>query len=216
MRLRRAAGGTPADGATPGIEATGSSRPRRARRAASSGSCAAAASASSSHQASVTRELEPRGRRLPRAAGRARSPRCSPPSTASRAPPRTMIDDRHRARPRDRAARLQPLRRGARAHAGMLPGSTCWWSISRTWARATTPSSWTMALAMRACARAGVPVIVLDRPNPLGGEQPRGQRRRSRASPRSSACYPLPIRHGMTIGELAALPERDARLRLPT
>src|SRR5437667_414215 len=28
---------------------------------------------------------------------------------------------------------------------------------------------WTMALAMPVCARAGVPVIVLDRPNPLGG-----------------------------------------------
>src|SRR5690606_15468102 len=29
---------------------------------------------------------------------------------------------------------------------------------------------WTLARAMRACARAGVSVIVLDRPNPLGGE----------------------------------------------
>ena len=28
---------------------------------------------------------------------------------------------------------------------------------------------WTMALAMRACARIGVRVVVLDRPNPLGG-----------------------------------------------
>ena len=28
---------------------------------------------------------------------------------------------------------------------------------------------WTMALAMQACGRAGVPVLVLDRPNPLGG-----------------------------------------------
>src|SRR5262249_59365035 len=28
---------------------------------------------------------------------------------------------------------------------------------------------WTMALAMRACSRHGVGVVVLDRPNPLGG-----------------------------------------------
>ena len=33
---------------------------------------------------------------------------------------------------------------------------------------------WTMTLAMRACARAGVPVVVLDRPNPLGGERLEG------------------------------------------
>src|SRR5437588_341693 len=31
---------------------------------------------------------------------------------------------------------------------------------------------WTMALAMQACARAGVRVLVLDRPNPLGGVTP--------------------------------------------
>ena len=39
---------------------------------------------------------------------------------------------------------------------------------------------WTMALAMRACARADLPVVVLDRPNPLGGIDARGQCRRSR------------------------------------
>ena len=33
---------------------------------------------------------------------------------------------------------------------------------------------WTMTLAMRECARAGVPVVVLDRPNPLGGERLEG------------------------------------------
>src|SRR5262245_35463242 len=33
---------------------------------------------------------------------------------------------------------------------------------------------WTTALAMRACAAARVPVIVLDRPNPLGGELTEG------------------------------------------
>ena len=74
---------------------------------------------------------------------------------------------------------------------------------------------WTMTLAMQACARAGLPVVVLDRPNPLGGD-----RRWTAMSPipptrRSSASIPLPIRHGMTIAELAALSQRDARLRLP-
>ncbi len=62
---------------------------------------------------------------------------------------------------------------------------------------------WTMVLCMRACAQAGVPVIVLDRPNPLGGERMEG----NVADPRFASfvgLYPLPARHGMTIAELAA------------
>ncbi|PYN79164.1 MAG: DUF1343 domain-containing protein [Candidatus Rokuibacteriota bacterium] len=69
---------------------------------------------------------------------------------------------------------------------------------------------WTMALAMRACARHGVRVVVLDRPNPLGGALVEG----NVADPAFASfvgLYPLAIRHGMTIGELAAyLNERHA------
>jgi len=62
---------------------------------------------------------------------------------------------------------------------------------------------WTTALCMQACARAGVPVVVLDRPNPLGGLAMEG----NLPDPRATSfvgLYPLPARHGMTIGELAA------------
>jgi uncharacterized protein YbbC (DUF1343 family) len=61
---------------------------------------------------------------------------------------------------------------------------------------------WTMALSMQACARARVRVVVLDRPNPLGGLRLEG----NLADPRFASfvgLYPLPVRHGMTIGELA-------------
>jgi uncharacterized protein YbbC (DUF1343 family) len=61
---------------------------------------------------------------------------------------------------------------------------------------------WTMALTMRACARTGVEVIVLDRPNPLGGDVIEG----NMADPAFASfvgLYPLPIRHGLTIGEAA-------------
>ena len=61
---------------------------------------------------------------------------------------------------------------------------------------------WTMALAMRGAARAALPVVVLDRPNPLGGERLEG----NMPDPRFASfvgLYPLPTRHGMTIGELA-------------
>lgn len=60
---------------------------------------------------------------------------------------------------------------------------------------------WTMALAMRACGQAGVPVIVLDRPNPLGGAVEGNVPDPAFAS--FVGLYPLPARHGMTIGEIA-------------
>ena len=62
--------------------------------------------------------------------------------------------------------------------------------------------AWTMVLAMRACARAGVAVIVLDRPNPLGGERVEGNVL-DPAFASFVGLLPLPIRHGLTIGELA-------------
>mgnify|MGYP003693744933 CR=1 FL=1 len=61
---------------------------------------------------------------------------------------------------------------------------------------------WTTALAMRVCARMGVRVVVLDRPNPLGGARVEG----NVADPAFASfvgLYPLAIRHGMTLGELA-------------
>src|SRR5216684_2558589 len=61
---------------------------------------------------------------------------------------------------------------------------------------------WTMALTMRAAARVGLPVVVLARRNPLGGEKLEG----NMPDPRFASfvgLHPLPTRHGMTIGELA-------------
>ena len=63
---------------------------------------------------------------------------------------------------------------------------------------------WTMANCLRAAARNGVPVIVCDRPNPIGGDAVEG--------PTLDPAYasfvgqlPIPLRHGMTVGELARL-----------
>ena len=63
---------------------------------------------------------------------------------------------------------------------------------------------YTMANCMRAAARHGVRVVVCDRPNPIGGEQVEGARLRD---PWTSFVgqFPIPMRHGMTIGELARL-----------
>jgi uncharacterized protein YbbC (DUF1343 family) len=63
---------------------------------------------------------------------------------------------------------------------------------------------YTMANCMRAAARHGVRVVVCDRPNPVGGADVEGPR----LDPRWSSFvgqFPIPLRHGMTIGELARL-----------
>ena len=63
---------------------------------------------------------------------------------------------------------------------------------------------YTMANCMRAAARHGVPVVVCDRPNPIGGDAVEGPLlQRSFSS--FVGQFPIPLRHGMTIGELARL-----------
>jgi uncharacterized protein YbbC (DUF1343 family) len=68
--------------------------------------------------------------------------------------------------------------------------------------------AWTMILAMGACARAGVRVVVLDRPNPLGGERIEGNMP-DPAFASFVGLLPLPVRHGLTIGELARYANRE-------
>ena len=70
-----------------------------------------------------------------------------------------------------------------------------------------------MVYAMRAAARAHKPVIILDRPNPLTGAFVEGPVLDSALSNADDpapgrpglawAMYPIPLRHGMTMGELA-------------
>lgn len=63
---------------------------------------------------------------------------------------------------------------------------------------------YTIAFAMRACRAAGVRCIVLDRPNPIGGALVEGNLVRPEFFSFVGE-YPLPNRHGLTMGELAQL-----------
>ena len=60
----------------------------------------------------------------------------------------------------------------------------------------------TLAKVMAASARIGVKVAVLDRPNPIGGVQVEGNLLRPEWAS-FVGPYPLPMRHGFTLGELA-------------
>jgi uncharacterized protein YbbC (DUF1343 family) len=66
----------------------------------------------------------------------------------------------------------------------------------------------TMGYFLEAAAQAGIEIIVLDRPNPITGSFVQG--------PVSDAAresfvnyYPVPVRHGMTLGELAKMFNRE-------
>ena len=70
-----------------------------------------------------------------------------------------------------------------------------------------------MVYAMRAAARRHLPMVVLDRPNPITGEYVSGpvldtalsnaDEHSTRRPAKPYALYPFPLRHGMTMGELA-------------
>jgi len=69
----------------------------------------------------------------------------------------------------------------------------------------------TLGLAMQAAAAAHIPFIVLDRPNPLGGDYVAG----FGLEPSLTSFvgqYPIPIVHGLTVGELARMIKGEAWL----
>jgi len=62
----------------------------------------------------------------------------------------------------------------------------------------------TLSFVMEAARERDLPVVVLDRPNPIGGERLEGPVLRP-ALASFVGRYPLPVRHGMTVGELARM-----------
>jgi uncharacterized protein YbbC (DUF1343 family) len=80
-----------------------------------------------------------------------------------------------------------------------------------------------MLYAMHAADRLGIPYVVLDRPNPLGGLRAEGvlldtaiadAREGTIATPRNGfALWPVPLRHGLTMGELARMFHRELGLK---
>lgn len=69
----------------------------------------------------------------------------------------------------------------------------------------------TMAMALEEAAKAGVPFYVLDRPNPNDGVTVEGPilEDLSLRKVTPTAYLPVPIRHGLTMGELARLHNRE-------
>lgn len=69
----------------------------------------------------------------------------------------------------------------------------------------------TMGLAMQAAAEQGIPFVVLDRPNPIGGDYVSGYV----LEPEHESFvgqYPIPMAHGMTVGELARMIKEEGMI----
>lgn len=70
---------------------------------------------------------------------------------------------------------------------------------------------YTMAYAMEGCARFGIPFVLLDRVNPLGGDTVDGNVLENKY--RSFVGnFPLSVRHGLTMGELACLFNKESSI----
>ena len=66
---------------------------------------------------------------------------------------------------------------------------------------------WTMAMAMEEAAKHDIPFVVLDRPNPItddvDGPLMQWEIKRDTIGQPITGYYPVPLRHGMTVGEIA-------------
>ncbi len=117
-----------------------------------------------------------------------------------------MIETPHATRRAAPGAGLFALQRDARADGrDAARTSTSSSSICRTSAPASTPTSTRWPTACAPPRRHGVRVVVCDRPNPIGGEAVEGSRARREQWTSFVGQFPIPLRHGMTIGELARL-----------
>jgi uncharacterized protein YbbC (DUF1343 family) len=73
---------------------------------------------------------------------------------------------------------------------------------------------WTMAMALEEAAKRHIPFVVLDRPNPITGamEGPLMEMEMRNVGQPITGYYPVPLRHGMTVGEIARYLNGEYRL----
>lgn len=69
----------------------------------------------------------------------------------------------------------------------------------------------TMLYALEEAAKAGLPFLVLDRPNPITGVHVEGPMLDDELQS-FVGCFPLPLRHGMTLGEVARMANAERRI----
>src|SRR4051794_19342622 len=71
--------------------------------------------------------------------------------------------------------------------------------------------AWTIQNCLQVCAAAGISVVILDRPNPLGGKIAEGPLLQPTFESFVGGA-PIPLRHGLTLGELALLMNAEQQI----
>jgi uncharacterized protein YbbC (DUF1343 family) len=71
--------------------------------------------------------------------------------------------------------------------------------------------AWTIQNCLKACAAANIPVLILDRPNPIGGDVAEGPLLTPGCESFVGGAS-IPARHGLTLGELARLVNEEQQL----
>src|SRR5262245_15719962 len=71
--------------------------------------------------------------------------------------------------------------------------------------------AWTIQNCLKACAAAEIPVLILDRPNPIGGDSAAGPLLASGFESFVGGAS-IPLRHGLTLGELARLMNNEQQI----
>ncbi len=156
------------------------------------------------HQASVTRDLESARDVLHRICGRRLTALFGPQHGIAGEKQENMIESPHSDDSRLSIPVHSLYSETRRPTPAMLEGiDTLVIDLQDVGTRVYT-FVWTTALAMEACAEAGIPVVVLDRPNPIGGRFVEGNMIRP-GYESFVGHHSIPMRHGLTIGELARL-----------
>lgn len=71
--------------------------------------------------------------------------------------------------------------------------------------------AWTIQNCLKACTAAKIPVIILDRPNPIGGNVAEGPQLEPGFESFVGGAT-IPLRHGLTLGELARLMNAEQKI----
>ena len=115
-----------------------------------------------------------------------------------------MIETAHGQVPCAACLSTLSLQRNARAHSGDARRPRCARGRSQDVGTRIYTYIYTMAYCLMAAKKRGAKVIVCDRPNPIGGAAVEGPML-VKGFESFVGLYPIPMRHGMTIGELARL-----------
>ena len=119
-----------------------------------------------------------------------------------------MIETPHGRHPRLGIPAYSLYAEGRKPSAEMLEGLDCLVVDLQDVGTRVYTYIWTVSYCLEACREQGIPLVLLDRPNPLGGDRIEGPRLQTSYSSFVGRAA-VPMRHGLTVGEMAGYLNRS-------